>query len=257
MATDRELRFQPFSLTRLLFGLLLSLTFCPTLWAVQEAIVVADQAVIYADQEMSSPLGFIRRGKKVKVGDIARNRSQVYPIIVSGKVAYIRVLDISTEKDALDPNRLVAERFSQNSRREEKKGRFTMSYYTYATQISLDKDNANIRDKDAVSWNGLSLKTELNVRESWDFQFLLNYMMLKEGPEKFGAFEVGIGGGYRIIELKRLILRLDGQLLAIPFATYSYEEDFRVNGYGYSAGAGLNLSYVIGKNWGIEASAGV
>src|SRR5687768_7328928 len=102
MTPGRAQGFQAFSRLKLGLALIISLFVCPVLWASQEAIVTADQAVIYADEQMKSPLGYVKRGKKIKVGEVARNRAQVYPIIVSGKIGYIRVLDVSTERDALD-----------------------------------------------------------------------------------------------------------------------------------------------------------
>src|SRR5680860_266278 len=108
--------------------------------AVTDALVMSDRAVIYADQEMTSPIGYVPRGKKIKVGEVARNKAQVYPIIVSGKLAYIRVIDVSTEKDQLDSTRLVAERF-QKATKHDPKTRTTLSYFSYTSQISLDTDN--------------------------------------------------------------------------------------------------------------------
>ena len=92
------LRFQIVRRLPLISALFFSLIFCQNLWAIQDALVIAEQAVIYADEQMSAPVGFVRKGKKIKVGDIPRNRAQVYPIIVSGKIAYIRVIDVNTQK---------------------------------------------------------------------------------------------------------------------------------------------------------------
>ncbi len=98
--------------------LFIFLIHCPQVWAAQEAIVIADRAVIYADKTMSSPVGYILRGKKVTIGEIPRNKARLYPIVVSGRVAYIRVTDVSTEIDNLDTNRLVAERFLRAARKK-------------------------------------------------------------------------------------------------------------------------------------------
>lgn len=77
-------------------SMVLCLTFFP--WknsrAAQTAIVNVEKAKIYADKQMSTPIGYIPIGTKVRVGEVPRNRGQVLPIIVSKRVAYIRIQDI-------------------------------------------------------------------------------------------------------------------------------------------------------------------
>jgi hypothetical protein len=83
-----------------------------SLQAAQVAIVKRSRAVIYADTDMKVPLGYVRQGKKIKVGDVARENGQLLPIVVSGKIGYIKVTDlilkdfnqeeVTDKKDVLD-----------------------------------------------------------------------------------------------------------------------------------------------------------
>ena len=61
--------------------------------------VSTSKAIIYADKELTLPLGYVTMGKELRVGEVARKGGQVLPLIVSGKIAYIRVSDISFSKD--------------------------------------------------------------------------------------------------------------------------------------------------------------
>ena len=61
---------------------------------------------------------------------------------------------------------------------------------------------------------------------------------------------------YRLFERKKLLIRAEGHALAVPFASYAFAEDFRVNSFGFTTGAGLNLTYHLDSNWGIETYAG-
>lgn len=81
------------------------LAFIPEARAVQTAIVGVDKAVVYADQEMTSAIGFVRGGRQLKVGSKPRRGGAILPIIVAGKVAYIRTQDVSISNNPLSLSR--------------------------------------------------------------------------------------------------------------------------------------------------------
>lgn len=241
----------------LAFYLLFLLFFlCPKIWAAQDAMVMVDRAVIYSDREMTSPIGYVSRGKKLVVGEIPRNKAQVYPIVVSGKLGYIRVIDVTTEKESMDSTRLVAERFQKNTDAVYK-SKFVFGYYAFSSQVNLNYENAKLADKDALLWHGLSLKGEVLVKDSFDFQIITNYMTTTQSNETFRVLEFGLGAAYRLIDRRKFLARIEAQALGIPFSSYSLGDDFRLKSYGYTVGAGLNLTYLFNRHWGAEAFGGV
>lgn len=249
-------RFQPLSAFFQITLLFVLLVFCPQVWAAQVAIVIADKAVIYSDRTMSSPVGFINKGKKVTVGEVPRNKAQLYPIVVSGKVAYIRTIDVSTEIENLDTNRLVAERFL---RAAEKKVEavYSVSAFTYATQISMNAKNDQLEDKDPFVWTGFHVKGAVKTSQSWDFGVLLGYAEGQESKETFRMIETGIDLSYRLINSSVFVFKWQNQALAVPFTSYSLGTKYRVNGYGFSAGSGLAANINFGRHWGLEAYGGL
>ncbi len=249
------LKFQSLRNLTLVGATLIPIFFCQNMLASQDAMVTAEEAVIYADDQMSAPVGYVRKGKRIKVGDIARNKSQVYPIVVSGKISYIRVIDVSTEKESMNSNRLVAERFKMITI-EEKKSNSSVSLFNYSSQINLKKANDKLTDKDPVNWLGLGIRGGAKISSKWDLDILFNYMKAKAQNEEFSAFEFGTGVGARIIETNRFQLKFLAQFFVVPFATYALGDVFRVNGYGFSTGSGLALSYRMGESWGIEGYGG-
>lgn len=256
MRNSYSLKFQCLPLLKAIFFTLLIFLYCPYSWAAQEAIVIADRAVIYSDIEMKSALGFIRRGKKIAVGDSPRNKGQVYPVVVSGKIGFIRTLDVSTQKEGLDSNRLVAERF-QRLTEEKYSGRYGLSYFRFPSQISIERENNGLKDKDALTWHGLSFKGILDFKNLWAMEILFNFMTAKQPQEEFRALEIGIGASYLVFENGKLKTRILGQVLGIPYSSYSFQEDFRVNGYGFSMGSSLALSYRLTSHWELESYAGL
>jgi hypothetical protein len=66
-------------------------------FALQKALVVNENTVVYADETLESPIGFIKRGKIITVGERMRRNSSVATIVVSGKVAFVKVLDLNLD----------------------------------------------------------------------------------------------------------------------------------------------------------------
>jgi hypothetical protein len=223
--------------------------------AAQPAIVISERAIIYSDQQMSSALGYVVKGKKIVVGEIPRNKAQVYPITVSGKIGYIRIRDVSTEKQNLESDELIAERFLKSTE-VSRNTRYAVSYMSYSTQISNTANNGSIQDKDDLKWSGVSLRGDLLMSPSWDISVLLNYLETSEARESYRMVEFGMGAGLRILEFSRLIFRWDSQLLAVPFSSYAVKSDYRLNGYGASVGTGLNLSLRIYEGLGLDFFGG-
>lgn len=256
MAQSKSHKFSVVHNSTLLLILLAAIFYCQNLWAYQSAMVIAERAVIYADEQMSAPLGFIRKGKKIKVGDIARNRAQVYPIIVSGKMAYVRVIDLSTEMESVESGKLVAERFQKNTQ-DEHKTNYGLTVFNFASQIDLEPGDAQKSSLSSMNWLGFGLRGGTQINPKWDFDMMGNFLTAKSGEVAFNVIEFGVGASFRIFEQSRFKLRYFAQGLIVPFATYAYGDDFRVNGYGLSAGTGLNMVYRLGKYAGIEGFGGL
>lgn len=256
MSRILSLKFQTFPSYFTLMLSFLLLFLCHDLWAIQDALVMKEKAVVYADEKMTSPIGFIRRGKKIKVGDIPRNKAQVYPVLVSGKMAYIRVIDVSTEKESVDADRLTAERFMKATK-PKYRTRFILSYLSYSSQISQKVNNDGLEDGDPLAWMGGSMRGEIRTQGSLDFLLIGNYLGAKENREEFSMVELGIGAGWRFLEFSRFSLRARAEALFVPFAMYSVGSDFRKRSMGFTLGAGLDAHYQLTENFGIEVAAGI
>lgn len=244
------------SKTYLLLSVLFIAFYCQVSWSAQEAIVVVEKAVIYSDKEMTSPIGFVRKGRKVVIGEIPRNKAQVYPIVVSGKLAYIKFADVSTEKEDLNTDKLVAERFKKASKYEAQT-RLVVSYLTYRSQISTSENNDYIQDQDTVNWNGVATKVEVGYGSRWAVTANGNFLTTERDRESFRGIELGFGGTYKFIEVSRITARLFGELLFIPIMSYEYSSQFRKNSTGFTYGGGVTVSIDLTSKWGIELMAGL
>ncbi|MFA5584302.1 MAG: hypothetical protein WDA09_08815 [Bacteriovoracaceae bacterium] len=236
---------------KVFLGLTLAIfLYCPKSEAAQTAIVVADQAVIYSTSELTGPIGYVPRGKKVQVGEVARNRNQAYPIIVSGKIAYIRARDISFETD--ENQNFVATRFYELAR-ERYNTHYSLGFINYSSQYKSEITGLD----EAFNWYGYQIKGEFIHDSRWGVHILTTGMWGTKGEEQFRTIELGFGGSFMVFELSRLRINLFAQFLGIPFANYTVGSKFRVNGGGYGGGLGLSATYNLQSRWGVEGSIGV
>lgn len=64
------------------------------------ARIVSPKAVVYADENMLSPLGYIANGKAIIVGNPRRMNKDLVPTVVYGRLAFIEIKDIRYEDTA-------------------------------------------------------------------------------------------------------------------------------------------------------------
>lgn len=85
--------------------------FSPIILAAQVGIVTSNKAVIYADIEMQSPIGFVKKGKQIAVGNVKRRRGEILPVVVNGKIGWVRVSDLRLpdEEREFDKSKKVTE----------------------------------------------------------------------------------------------------------------------------------------------------
>jgi hypothetical protein len=236
----------------LLFGINLV---CPNSWAAQEAYVLSDKALIYSDIEMTSPVGYVVRGKKIIIGEVVRNKGRVYPITVSGRIAYIRAADVSTEKGSVDSGP-SAERFFKNTQKLNK-SKFVASYFFYHAAITQSAVNTDVKNGELFLWHGLSVRGDILMKRRLDVHIAFNFLTTTNNLDTYRAFEFGPGVTYRLIDRSQFHFRWDAQLLAIPFVTYEVGGQFRKRSFGFSTGTGPNFTWLWNEQWGLEASGGL
>ncbi len=64
------------------------------------ARVISPKAIVYADENMLSPLGYIANGKAIIVGNPRRINPNLVPLVVYGRLAFIETKDIRFEDTA-------------------------------------------------------------------------------------------------------------------------------------------------------------
>lgn len=66
------------------------------------ARVVTPKAIVYADENMNSPLGYIANGKTITVGNPRRLNRELVPVVVYGRVAFVEIKNLQYENSEQD-----------------------------------------------------------------------------------------------------------------------------------------------------------
>lgn len=228
--------------------------------AARNATVVSEKAVIWADVARTTPLGYASRGKVLRVGEIQRDKNQVLPVIVSGKLAYISVEDISFAEE--DRKRAVesvqASRFEKNIGKKQSEVSKRVSV-GFSQSFSNNEDSYYFGGGEALNdFVGLQMRSDFGKNHE-----SLHVGFMAEGRQSTGTtaslryLSLGVGASWHLIKTQKLKMRLESFLLGIPYAQLQESNLFRINGYGVSALAQASLDLIITREWGIEFNAGL
>jgi hypothetical protein len=246
--------------------LLMSFIHCAN--AAQIGLVIAPKAIVYADQQLTTPIGYIKNGKKVKVGEVKRQKGTVLPIIISGRVAFIKTMDIAL----------------QEIKGIEHKGH-RVSEHDIEENFKRDSDKLNENNFLFVSLSNQSLGSnwqEVNETAGSEVPTAMATSIIFQHRPLFKRLSWGFGGTYYTaassnVELKTVTL--DGKFY-YDFLRYKYfsiqgyfgilatgdiqvETKFadgsdslsRGTGYGYNFGAQARI--FPHQQWGVSIGAGI
>jgi hypothetical protein len=173
------------------------------LYAAQAAIVKARKAIVYADTDMKIPLGYVRQGKKIKVGNVSREHNMLLPIVISGKIGYIKVDDLilkDFDKEEVTDRKDILDRYQVNLEEEQIDDLTKNNHF----RISLGAMNAG------DEWRLLS-----EGAGDGDPSALKEFMFHIEHRPPFRNFNWSIGVGYYSLAQSTLQLQ-----------TFTFESNF-------------------------------
>lgn len=221
--------------------------------AAQWARVSAEKAIIYADTEMSSPIGFLKRGKRLRVGDVARNRGRVLPTVYKDRVVFIKSIDIQTNKDQ-KVVQTASQRIVDKVERSSVESVIGIGVNGFVSTI--DDPDALDSAPDTYTFSGVSLQG--TIREGYDRKALLlnmSYLQAKEDTRSIETFVVGVNQSYRFLNFEKYEMNVFGGVLVSPYSQYEIENQFKVNGYGAGGELGINSLFKLGKSAGLIVEA--
>lgn len=89
----------------ILFSLVTNLSLAEDIsTAIKVVKIIVPRAIVYADENMATPLGYISNGKLITVGNPRKLNPDLVPTLVSGRIAYIEIKDFEYQDEKLNQN---------------------------------------------------------------------------------------------------------------------------------------------------------
>ena len=220
-------------------------------FAAQWGIISKEKAPVYSDIEMMSVIGHLPKGKKIRVGDVPKNKGRLLPIIVNKKVAYVEVRFIEFGNDpsllGTASNR-IKEKFTQKTIVRHI-GFYTGSFYgVLSNQGEKESDDIlfveyGLRGYYMNTLTGRNIRVSFGEGRSTGDTVRFKYLPLAASFKLFGLQSYG----------KSLIFYL-GPVFA-PYAELEAVDLFKITGQGYGGEFGAELRYELGKNINLHVDA--
>jgi hypothetical protein len=222
-------------------------------YGAQWATVSSKKAVIYSDVEMTSVIGYVKRGKKIRVGNKAKNKGRLLPLIVNKKVLYIEIKDIQTNEKLAQLNNAI-ERVKKKSEVIESESRISVTGGAlFSNTSSPDFDG----ESDDVFTGGGAFGYFGNLRKKTLYRSGLSYYTLQESRDdkqfSFSLMSIPIDYYIPLIKTSHYDFHIYLGGIIVPFAEYRVANDFTLNGYGLGASLGSEMIFKVTKRWAFHA----
>lgn len=179
------------------------------LGATYSARVTAPKAIVYADENMNSPLGFISNGKLLTVGNPRKLNRDLVPLVVYGRIGFIQIKDIRYE-DAGDENlsaKMGAPRehdidviIKKPDEKLSENNSFYVSLHSFSTGDELKNLFMAVDGVEKNSMNGVAVQfihRQEFSRYFWGAGF--DYSFVSSDNLSFGFFAINPTLGYSLM----------------------------------------------------------
>lgn len=233
------------------FGYLLSATVLCLLLSFKSfgadwAVVISDKAIIYADAQMSASIGYLSKGRKIRVGEKPKNNGRVLPLIIQKKVAYIKISDIERSSNVAAVEN-VKTRISERTAKTMGSSKFALLIGSSVSNIYFPESaTADTEYSMLFVGGGIRVYREEGSSNS-GLKGSLEYSTGKRDDEEITTFSIPFDYYYKIIHNKILELHLSAGLSIVPFAEYKLGSEFTLNGNGYGAQVGSEIVFKFSK----------
>ncbi len=213
------------------FHLIFLLFFLLPAHAAQVGIVTSKKAIIYADIERKSPIGFVKRGKKLAVGEVKRRQGKLLPVNVNGKLGWVETknLRLPGEEKSFDKGRKVTEHvveFEDKIKDPWNENNFLTVKSGPADFSSTFIFNDNIEEEVNFS-DGQELSVMVEHRNPYlDFNWGLGLEYVSASMDTYAIRALSIKGGMLYVPLRLKIINLE------LYGNLVLSGDFRVESQG-------------------------
>jgi hypothetical protein len=213
---------------------------------VQWAIVTSEQAYIYADQDRTSPIGYVSKGKKFKVGSIPRNNGTMLPLIVSGRVAYIKIVDIATSYDKFLLE-LPSDRYVRIQKPQMYEKDVTFYMHTFSSNLETGQYDANVADEKGANFFGMTIQGLVALEVDWFLGTSFTIEKTEVETQSLSNIYINLDSLYKFTNRYRYYV---GTMFTVGFSPNSrltVDNAFKLSGQSFQFLTGFQFGYLLDK----------
>jgi hypothetical protein len=224
-------------------------------WSISDAIVTAKEAIVYSDRFMQAPIGKIGQGKRIRIGSKPQNRGQVYPIVVSGKIAYIAQVDITI----LDGSKVELPVGSDSLKGLDLNKRgfiFMLGQFSANWKTGNFDPSGTPRQNDPIGLANFQLLFHYKKSQRTFFRAGIDYQSATKSNEKLVIPSLMTSLVYRVWQGELLKVNLGSALGASNFATYQADPFFKLDGFSIQLDLFSEFNYFISEQFFLNFQLG-
>jgi len=224
--------------------------------AAQDALIMKERAIIYADIHRKHPIGYVRQWQRVRIGTVARAGGTVMPIVISkNKIGYISVDDFSIGRDTYSIAN-INKQLEQISEDRPLKNNLELSFDNFFAEASISDP---FFGSSLLEINYMGVSGYYNYFYNDKFDFKLGATMLSADASdgaKISHFILKPGMEYKLPNwMDRWQFTAHYQLGLSPMSKLT-SNVFNKTGMAYGADAGISAKYSLTRRAWIGTSLG-
>ena len=213
-----------------------------SIFAARWAVIQSDKAIVYADKEMSSEIGYIPKGKKIRVGEVSRNRGRVLPIVISNKIAYVKISDIQ-ESEKLEDLQNSSVRIKKVKNNEKSDNRISLYGGSMLGNVSFSDSPTEEENYNLLFVGGGIRGYRSTLAQRTGFRSGLERFVGEKDDERFSMVSFQLDYYFKIFKSDFYDFQAFAGGNIIPFAEYKLGSLFNLNGQGAGGQAGLEMIF--------------
>jgi hypothetical protein len=229
---------------------LLQMLCIQNVYAASWGTVIVQRAIIYSDIQMTSVIGYVKQGRKVRVGDIPKNKGRLLPIIVNKKVAYIQRKDLNTGIE-VESLKTVSERIKDRINQKKGISRFGIkgtSFYGALIQNDFEDSFGN-----ELLFFGYGLTGYYtHISSETGFRVSVEKLVATKDDATFTIYSVPISYNIYGFQTSKYDFNFYLGGIFMPYTEFKLGGDFKVSGQGVGAEIGAEMRFSFSTNYSLH-----
>jgi hypothetical protein len=222
------------------------------------AKVIVARAVVYGDENLISPLGYLPNGKLLYVGNPRRVNNEIVPTIISGRLAFLELRDIEYQDEKIDERNSKSGFLKEHNidivltKPEDKLNENNSVYFQFggfSSGNNMQQVTYDLEGKSASFMTNIGsffIHREPTSKFFWGASFEYNY--LKSQDMRFKAFLFGPNFGYSLIRNFAFSLEVIANLDLSSAAYYEIDNNYSEDPQGFLWGPQMGIRFITSPN---------